>query len=96
MSAGEIAAELDVPPATLSFHLKELAHAGLVKARQDGRFIYYSADFDAMNELLTFLTENCCGGDLLACLPEDGPAIGKCVPQAASKRGAVNKKSTTR
>lgn len=96
MSAGEIAADLDVPPATLSFHLKELAYAGLVKARQDGRFIYYSADFDAMNELLTFLTKNCCGGDPLACLPGAGGAAGKCAPRTAHKRIAVNKKSTAR
>ncbi|MCK7468887.1 MAG: helix-turn-helix domain-containing protein [Desulfosudis oleivorans] len=69
MAAGEIAAGWGVTPATLSFHLKELAHAGLVKARHDGRFIYYSADFEAMNELLAFLTENCCGGDPVACAP---------------------------
>lgn len=69
LAAGEIAAALGVAPATLSFHLKELAHAGLVNARQQGRFIYYAADFDAMNRLLDFLTENCCGGDPHACRP---------------------------
>jgi DNA-binding transcriptional ArsR family regulator len=63
VAAGEIAAELDISPATLSFHLKELSQAGLVSARQDGRFIYYAADFAAMNRLLAFLTENCCAGD---------------------------------
>jgi ArsR family transcriptional regulator len=47
MAAGEIAAALDLAPATLSFHLKELAHAGLVTARQAGRFVFYSADFAA-------------------------------------------------
>ena len=96
MSAGEIAADLDVTPATLSFHLKELAHAGLVKARPEGRFIFYSADFDAMNELLAFLTENCCGGDVLACLPADGSAVGKCAPKTANKRFTVTKKSAVR
>jgi DNA-binding transcriptional ArsR family regulator len=60
MPAGEIAAELDLPPATLSFHLAQLANAGLVRGRQAGRFIYYAPDFAAMNGLLGFLTENCC------------------------------------
>lgn len=72
LAAGEIAAALAVTPATLSFHLKELAHAGLVKARHEGRYIYYSADFAAMTELLDFLTEKCCGGDARACLPARG------------------------
>jgi DNA-binding transcriptional ArsR family regulator len=63
MAAGEIAAALGLPPATLSFHLKELAHAGLVRARQDGRFVFYSADFAAMNALLGYLSENCCAAD---------------------------------
>jgi len=63
VAAGEIAAALGVSPATLSFHLKELSHAGLVKSLQQGRFIFYSADFDAMNTLLGFLTENCCAAD---------------------------------
>jgi DNA-binding transcriptional ArsR family regulator len=63
MAAGEIAAALDLAPATLSFHLKELANARLVCARQAGRFVFYSADFAAMNALLAFLTENCCAAD---------------------------------
>lgn len=62
LCAGDVAAALEVPPATLSFHLKELANAGLIKSRQESRFIYYSPDFDAMDELLNYLTENCCGG----------------------------------
>lgn len=48
--------------ATLSFHLKELALAGMITSRQEGRFIYYSANYDAMNQLLAYLTENCCQG----------------------------------
>lgn len=62
LCAGDIAARLKVAATTLSFHLKELSHAGLVVARQDGRFIYYSPDFDVMNDLIAYLTENCCGG----------------------------------
>jgi DNA-binding transcriptional ArsR family regulator len=67
-AAGTIGDELGIPPATLSFHLAQLAGAGLVRPRQDGRFIYYSADFEAMNALVGFLTENCCGGN--ACGPQ--------------------------
>ena len=61
-SAGEIAEAVDVAPTTLSFHLKELAHAGLVDSRQDGRSIIYSARFAQIAALLAFLTEDCCGG----------------------------------
>ena len=67
-AAGAIGEKLGIPPATLSFHLAQLAGAGLVRPRQEGRFIYYSADFGAMNSLVGFLTENCCGGN--ACGPQ--------------------------
>lgn len=60
LAAGAIAAKLRIPPATLSFHLKELSHAGLLKSRQQGRFIYYAPDFKAMNALVAYLTDNCC------------------------------------
>ena len=60
MSAGAIAQALDIPPATLSFHLKELKHAGVAHCRRDGRSLIYSPDFEAMASLLSFLTENCC------------------------------------
>ena len=78
LAASKIAEQLGIAPSSLSFHLKELAHAGLVVARQDGRFVIYSANFDTMNGLLAFLTENCCGGTL--CAPA---AAGACTPQAA-------------
>ena len=61
-SAGQLAKELSIPNATLSFHLKELLHAQLIIARQESRFIFYSANFVTMNELLSYLTENCCAG----------------------------------
>ena len=67
-AAGAIGEALDIPAATLSFHLGQLANAGLVRARQEGRFVYYSADFGSMNALVGFLTENCCGGN--ACGPQ--------------------------
>src|ERR1700694_3786628 len=67
LSVGEIGASVKAAPATMSFHLKELANAGLVAARQDGRYIFYSANYERMNDLLGFLTENCCVRD--GCAP---------------------------
>ncbi len=63
LTVGRIAEQLPVPAATLSFHLKELSQAGLITGRQQGRFIHYAVNVSAMNELLGFLTENCCGGE---------------------------------
>lgn len=60
--AGEIAAELDIPNATLSFHLSQLRHAGLVSFRRIGRSLIYAAEYESMNALLAYLTENCCQG----------------------------------
>jgi len=71
LSAGTIAERLALPGATLSFHLKELANAGMVESRQDGRFVYYSANYEQMNGLLSYLTENCCQDESCtqACVP---------------------------
>jgi len=62
LAASKIAGHLGIAPSSLSFHLKELSHAQLVTARQEGRFIIYAAQMDSMNALIGFLTENCCGG----------------------------------
>jgi ArsR family transcriptional regulator, arsenate/arsenite/antimonite-responsive transcriptional repressor len=62
LAAGSIGEKLDLPPATLSFHLAGLTRAGLADSRQDGRFVIYSANFPNMNRLVAYLTENCCGG----------------------------------
>lgn len=67
LTPGALAEALEVPSATLSFHLKELSHAGLVTQERIGRNVVYRAAFDHMNELLAYLTENCCQGE--ACLP---------------------------
>jgi ArsR family transcriptional regulator, arsenate/arsenite/antimonite-responsive transcriptional repressor len=62
MTPGAMSEGTGVPPNTLSFHLKELAHAGLVTQQRDGRFLIYRADFGQMNGVLAYLTENCCQG----------------------------------
>jgi DNA-binding transcriptional ArsR family regulator len=71
---GEIAAQLGLAPATLSFHLKTLMQARLVQATQNGRFICYTADYPAMRGLIAYLTDNCCGGQPEKCAP------GECAP----------------
>jgi ArsR family transcriptional regulator len=62
LSAGKIGEALGIPPSSLSFHMKELTYANLVSSRQEGRYVIYSANFQTMHELLSFLTENCCSG----------------------------------
>jgi ArsR family transcriptional regulator, arsenate/arsenite/antimonite-responsive transcriptional repressor len=74
MAAGGVASALDLAPNTLTFHFDRLRMAGLVTVRREGRSMIYAARFDTMNELLAFLTENCCGG-----------AANKCAPAAACK-----------
>lgn len=63
MPATRISEQLQIAPSSLSFHLKELLHADLVTARQEGRFIYYAATYSRMNDLMAFLTHNCCSGN---------------------------------
>lgn len=70
LTPGAIAEALDVPAATLSFHLKELSSAGLVSQERIGRNLVYRAAFEQMNALLAYLTDNCCQGE--ACLSPDG------------------------
>ena len=62
LPAGQIAESLGMAASSLSFHLKELSHAGLLKSRPEGRFVIYTANFATMNALVGYLTENCCGG----------------------------------
>ncbi len=72
MSAGKISEATGIAPSSLSFHMKELTHANMVRSRQDGRFVIYAANFATMNALLAFLTQNCCDGN--PCSPVSTPA----------------------
>ena len=67
LPAGQIGERLEVVPATLSFHLQQLRQAGLLTSWRDGKSIIYAANFDTMNELLAYLTENCCRGEPEKC-----------------------------
>lgn len=100
LSAGEIGRQLGLPNATLSFHIRELAMAGLVSARQQGRFIHYATDFAAMRALVAYLSENCCrvcagvGDRPAACVPDcpPGPQDAVCAipkPTVRPKRRAA-------
>lgn len=62
LAAGELAAQVGLSPPALSFHLRALTQAGLVGSRQQGRYVYYFAQYAAMDRLLGFLTDNCCAG----------------------------------
>ena len=75
---GEIGELLRIPAPTLSFHLKSLSAAGLIGVRRDGRFLFYSANFELMNEIVGFMTEHCCS------LATD--CTTSCVPTKAKKR----------
>ena len=73
LSAGTIAERLGVVPSSLSFHLQQLLHAGLITQRRHSRQLIYAAEYGAMNELLAYLTENCCGRGV-SCAPTCDPA----------------------
>jgi len=84
LPAGAIADRLGIPPSSLTFHLQQLMHAGLVTQRRLSRQLFYAADFTAMNGLVAYLTENCCGGAV--CGPVCAPA--KTAGTQAKRRSA--------
>jgi ArsR family transcriptional regulator len=90
LAVGVIAEKLELANATLSFHLKELTHAGLTVATPNGRSIVYSANFITMNGLIDYLTENCCAGT--PCAP-CSPSIAACVPVSTLKTGRSSTKA---
>ena len=81
LPAGEIAERIGLVPSSLTFHLQHLARAGLLTQRRVGRQLFYATDFGVMNELVAYLTENCCGG-------------AGCGPVAAPRHGSSRRKST--
>lgn len=85
LPAGSISTRLQLPNATLSFHLKELSRAGLVHAQPLGRSIFYSANFQTMNELIAYLTENCCRAEGETCDP-DIQSVCQPNPRSRTKR----------
>ena len=85
LAAGALARDLDVAAPTLSFHLKELKHAGLVRVERDGRSLRYRPDFAAMNALLRFLTEHCCEG-AARCAPAAPQSASRARPRARARR----------
>lgn len=88
LTAGEVAERLGVAPASLSFHLKELTRAGLIVPRPEGRFVWYSADLDAMNGVVGYLTENCCRSSAV-CDPKCAPgprSIAAVVPTPSRRK----------
>jgi DNA-binding transcriptional ArsR family regulator len=92
LPAGQIAEHLGIAPASLSFHLKELWRAGLIAPRQDGRFVWYRANLNAMNGLITYLTENCCRSSA-TCDPKCGPtkaahAVAVAMPVSKRRKSA--------
>jgi DNA-binding transcriptional ArsR family regulator len=91
-SAGRIGETLKVPGATLSFHLKELARAGLVTTQQDRQFIYYAVDFEQMAKLMTFLTQNCCRGMPEKCLTVVETALGSCCAPAKKTQSKLKRR----
>ena len=84
LPAGRVATALDLAPNTLSFHFDRLRSAGLVTVRREGRSMIYAANFDAMNALLSYLTENCCRGAPDVCAP-----VVACRPARRSERKKV-------
>ena len=89
LPAGQVAELTGIPPSSLSFHLKELSHAGLADSRQAGRFVIYTARFETMNALLGYLTDNCCGGN--PCTSATTCTPGSAIKQPASKKTASRK-----
>jgi ArsR family transcriptional regulator, arsenate/arsenite/antimonite-responsive transcriptional repressor len=91
LAAGEIGERLGQPSPTLSFHLNQLRFAGLATSRRESRSIIYSANFKAMNDLLAYLTENCCGGRPELCSPAAAPDCGS--PECAPRQTVTPKKT---
>ena len=94
MAAGQIATQLGIPAATLSFHLKELTHAGLIDQRREGRFIIHTLNVAAMRSLLGYLMEDCCQGRPELCQSDYSEAC--CDEGAKASKPRRKKRKTAR
>ena len=91
--AGEIGSRLAQPSPTMSFHLNQLRFAGLITSRRESRSIIYSANFNTMNDLLGYLTENCCGGRPELCSPTVETGCGSaCAPEPTTVKSKKNRR----
>ena len=90
VTAGVLAGALGLSPAALSFHLKELTHAGLIVPMQEGRFVRYRANYAQMNALMQFMTENCCAGSIKT--TEDCAPTSACCPPTSPTHAKSRKK----
>lgn len=88
LAASKIAEELAIPASSLSFHLKELSRANLIVPNQEGRFIFYATNFEVMNQVLLFLTDNCCGGN--PCSPLASASATSCAQVIPSISGVTH------
>jgi DNA-binding transcriptional ArsR family regulator len=92
LPAGQVAEHLGIAPNSLSFHLKELTQAGLISPHQEGRFVWYRADVEAMNRLVGYLSDNCCRASATydpRCAPKSAPrAIALKLPAAKKLKSA--------
>lgn len=84
VNAGVLSEQLSLPPATLSFHLAHLSRVGLIRGQRESRFINYSADYSKMDDLISFLTNNCCHG--VSCLPKTAASCGNEIQQGEAPR----------
>lgn len=89
MNASAIGERIGLSPPTLSFHLAHLSRVGLIRGRPEGRYIFYSADFPLMDDLLSFLTTNCCHGK--GCLPKTSAIDSSALQQGSGTKAATGK-----
>jgi ArsR family transcriptional regulator, arsenate/arsenite/antimonite-responsive transcriptional repressor len=82
MAAGAVAEAVEASPSNVSFHLKDLEHAGLITARRESRSIIYAADYDTLRGLIAFLMKDCCAGRPEIC----APAVAACAPAKPKRR----------
>lgn len=94
--AGAIGEDLGIPAATMSFHLKEMTHAELLESAQEGRFVRYTANLAVVQDVVGYLTDNCCGGDPSKCAPIVSPKAAKRSAKMPTKVSTITRKTAAR